>query len=352
MQLYDHVCNTQSEKNSENETLFFPTQFEPTPPTNMNNPLRPGVQGGAAPFSLYDDVLRVALGYLSLRERAHVASVSTQWNRVTATGTVGGVSLVRVRHWSDVGRLGRSAVARNHISKLVFNRLEWPPNQALADFLAPLPSFRRLTCVRFDLLNSPPEALARTLRRCSTLRVIHNEPFCHTNTAFMRTLLLSRSPMPQLQDIGYIHLDLSLAVRIPKCVPNLTHLNVSPFPFGPKGIIPPLRTMLPQLHHLKDIIITGSRSDIICANLFGNMSRDALRRMRFIQCSIDASMVEWLMQAPQLVALRFYQCKVPNFSAFAHPTLASFEVSGRVRDYPAAWFPQHQHNPRLWEMYV
>jgi hypothetical protein len=327
------------------------------PRTRMNPPSQAGVRGadgpsagvkgGAAPFSLYDDVLRVVLRFLGLRTRAEVASVSKQWNRVTEIGIVEGLCEKRIRQWSDVVRLGRSTVARNHITKLVFNRLEWLSNHALADFLAPLPSFRRLTVVRFDFTESPPESLARILRRCSALRVIDSAPFRHTNTAFMRNLLLSRSPMPQLQEIGYIHLDLSLAVRIPKCAPNLTHLNISPFLFRPKGIAPSLRTMLPHLHHLKNIVITGSHDDIICANLFGNMNRDTLRRVLFIQCSIDASMVEWLMQAPQLAVLRFHQCKVPNFATFSHPMLARFEVTDRVRHYPAAWFPQRQHNPKL-----
>jgi hypothetical protein len=301
----------------------------------------------AAGPSLYDDVLRVVFGFLPFRVRAHVASVTKQWNRVTATGTVKGLCEKRIRQWSDVALLGRSAVARNHLTKLVFVRLQWPSNQELTDLLAPLPSFRKLTYVRFRLLAQPSEAFVRILRECPMLRVLDCPPFRSHNTTLMRLLLKSRYPMPQLRDIGSIHLDSSLAARLSKCAPNLTVLNVQPPDNG--DITRPLSILLPNLHHLKRLHIWGEDDVRIQANLFIHMSTNSLSHVTFTQCVIDESMVAWLMTLPKLVTLCFGQCEVPNFSEFAHPKLSTFRPSNFIftDDYPIDWYPKPQHNPNL-----
>jgi hypothetical protein len=77
------------------------------------------------------------------------------------------------------------------------------------------------------------------------------------------------------------------------------------------------------------------------------MTRNSLRRIMFTTCTISESMVEWLMSLPALSFLVFDQCVVPNFSAFAHPTLATFNVWNN--DYPSAWLPQRERNPSLVE---
>jgi hypothetical protein len=305
----------------------------------------------AKPFSLYDDALRGVLGFLQLDERARVASVSTQWNRMTALEIVHGACTVHIYRWSDVAGLGRSVMARNHITTLMFDAsLTWPSSQAMADFLAPLSSFRRLTDIRFESWGQPPESLTCILRRCSTLRRIHATLLRRVNTPFMRKFLQSRYPMPQLQDLDHIYLDSSLAVRIAKCAPNLTVLNVAS-PGPTRSIIQPLLALLPHLHHLKKLHIMGMEADVMRANLFANLTRDTLRIVAFLHCIIDKSMLEWFKTLPNLVLLRFVNCNVPDFSAFAHPMLTTFDVYSR-NAYPPAWFPQRQLNPQLhvtWE---
>jgi hypothetical protein len=299
------------------------------------------VRGAGGP-SLYDDVLCVVFGFLPFRARAHVASVAKQWNRVTTTGTVKGVCSVNIYRWSDIGQFGRSAVARNHLTQFNFDyELKWPRNQELSNFLAPLPSFRRLRCIHIWLKKTPPMSLALTLRRCSTLRVMFADSFTRQNTAFMRSFLVPRFPMIHLQKISCIELNPAFCRRIAASAPNLTDLNISAS--GTRGMEQCIPLLLPRLRHLKTLVIQCTRNEVIRATLFADMDCESMKQIIFVNSNIHESMVPWFAALPKLNSLKFCLCIVPDFSTFAHAELTTFIASSSTPER----LPKRVRNPKL-----